>query len=118
MVNDPADYLWSSYRAHAFGINARMWTPHAEYLALGATKASRIAAYHALFDCELEEQTSGDNRLAANTGLVLGNDTFRKQVEQLTGQRQHHLKRCPKAKRKPKPDPPKSFYSDPKPQIG
>ena len=27
MVEDPADYLWSSYRAHAFGIDVRMWTP-------------------------------------------------------------------------------------------
>jgi putative transposase len=80
-----------------------MWTPYAEYLALGATRASRIAAYRELFDCEPEEETSGDIRLAANTGLALGNDTFRKQVEQLTGQRQHHLKQGPKAKRKPDP---------------
>jgi hypothetical protein len=38
---------------------------------------------------------------AANIGLVLGNETFRKEVEQLTGQRQHHLKRGPKPKTKP-----------------
>jgi hypothetical protein len=40
---------------------------------------------------------------AANTGLVLGNEKFRKEVEQLTGQRQHHLKRGPKPKTIPHP---------------
>lgn len=48
MVNDPADYLWSSYRSHAFGIKVKMWTPHSEYMALGATRSSRTAAYRNL----------------------------------------------------------------------
>ena len=30
MVGDPADYTWSSYRAHAFGRTAKMWQPHPE----------------------------------------------------------------------------------------
>jgi putative transposase len=101
MVDDPADYLWSSYRAHAFGINVRMWTPHPEYRALGPTKASRLVAYRDLFDCELDGEAINAIRNAANTGLVLGNDRFRKEVERLTGQRQHHLKRGPKPKSKP-----------------
>jgi len=37
MVNDPADYTWSSYRAHAFAMPMRLWSPHPEYLALGKT---------------------------------------------------------------------------------
>jgi putative transposase len=81
-----------------------MWTPHAEYLALGATKSSRIMAYRKLFNNELDEETIGEIRFAANTGLVLGNDDFRKQIEQLTGQRQHYLKRGPKPKQKPQPN--------------
>ena len=36
IVIDPADYTWSSYRAHAFGRKAKMWRPHPEYAALGA----------------------------------------------------------------------------------
>ena len=28
MVKDPGDYRWSSYRAHAFGVNVGLWTPH------------------------------------------------------------------------------------------
>ena len=50
MVDDPADYLWSSYRAHALGIRPKMWKPHAQYLALGATRASRMKAYRQLFE--------------------------------------------------------------------
>lgn len=37
MVDDPADYLCSSYRTHAFGNGAKIWTPHLEYPALGAS---------------------------------------------------------------------------------
>lgn len=98
MVRDPADYAWSSYRAHAFGHAAGMWDPHPEYLALGSSRASRIKAYRSLFSKELDTELVDDIRHAINTGLVLGNDRFRTEVEQLTGQRQRHLKRGPKPK--------------------
>jgi putative transposase len=62
-------------------------------------------AYRKLFDSELDSGTISEIRNAANTGLALGNDRFRKQVELLTGQRQNHLKRCPK----PKPNLGKEF---------
>ena len=103
MVDDPADYIWSSYRAHAMGCQVKMWQPHPEYLALGDTCASRMVAYRRLVGQELEIELITEIRNAANTGLVLGNEKFRKEVEQLTGQRQHHLKRGPKPKTKPQP---------------
>jgi putative transposase len=103
MVDDPADYIWSSYRAHAMGCQVKMWQPHPEYLALGDTCASRMVAYRRLVGQELEIELITEIRNAANTGLVLGNEKFRKEVEQLTGQRQHHLKRGPKPKTKPHP---------------
>ena len=98
MVTDPADYLWSSYRAHALGVKVKMWTPHPEYLALGPTSASRLLAYRKLVGEELGNELISEIRNAANTGLVLGNERFRREVEQLTGQRQHQLKRGPKPK--------------------
>ncbi len=100
MVSDPAEYTWSSYQAHAFGLAARMWQPHPEYLALGQSSTKRMSAYRQLFEHELIEDVITDIRLALNTGLALGNERFRREVEQLTGQRQYHLKRGPKAKRK------------------
>ena len=34
MVADPSDYKWSSYQAHGFGQDVKMWTPHETYLAM------------------------------------------------------------------------------------
>lgn len=84
MVGDPAGYSWSSYRAHAFGRAAKLWRPHPEYLALGSDPRARTAAYRALIEQELSRELISDIRDALNTGLVLGNDRFREEVEQLT----------------------------------
>ena len=96
MVSDPSDYVWSSYRANALGVPVRMWTPHVAYLELGSSASARCRAYRETFSSELDKKLIGDIRLALNTGLVLGNDRFRAEVEQLTGQRQELLKRGPK----------------------
>lgn len=98
MVADPASYSWSSYRAHALDQRAALWTPHAEYLALGRTAESRATAYRQLFAQQLSGETVSDIRDALNASLVLGSDRFRKQVEELTGVRQHQLKRGPRRK--------------------
>jgi putative transposase len=98
MVSDPADYTWSSYRAHAFGGRgrAKMWQPHPEYLALGDSEPAREAAYRRYFAEQCPMQLITDIRQALNTGLVLGNDHFRQEVEELTGQRQQLLPRGPR----------------------
>lgn len=98
MVTDPAHYSWSSYRAHALGRRVKMWSPHDEYLSLGTSRRSRSKAYRALFRSELDQELVTEIRHAANVGLALGNDKFREEVERLTGQRQHHLRRGPKPK--------------------
>lgn len=103
IVRDPADYTWSSYRTHAFGQVAQMWQPHAEYLALGSSAIARRRAYRALFTDQMDTELVKDIRRALNTGLVLGNDRFRAEIEQLTDQRQYHLKRGPKPKPNPHP---------------
>lgn len=84
-----------------------MWTPHAEYLALGSNKRSRSESYRQLYRTELGQKLISEIRLAANVGLALGNDGFKEDVERLTGQRQHHLKRGPKPK--PRSHPNKAF---------
>jgi len=98
MVGDPADYSWSSYRAHAFGHKAKMWQPHPEYLALGTNGQSRLAAYRQLFMQQAPAKLITDIREALKTGLALGNDRFKQEVELLTGQRQYHGKRGPRPK--------------------
>lgn len=96
MVSDPADYVWSSYHAHALQRTANMWTPHAVYLALGCDATDRGEAYRKQFSDVMNTSLISDIRWALNTGLVLGNEQFRNEVEQLTGQRQRLVKRGPK----------------------
>lgn len=96
MVSDPADYSWSSYHAHAFGKKVALWKPHAEYLALGSTAKARTTAYRGFFAQQLSGNLVMDIRNALNSGLVLGDARFKKQIEKLTGIRQHHLKRGPR----------------------
>lgn len=81
MVNDPAEYRWSSYRCNAFGRQSKLHTPHDEYLALGGTDTERQAAYRDLFRAHVESTVIAEIRDAVNQGLVLGNDRFKDEVE-------------------------------------
>ncbi len=49
MVEDPAHYRWTSYRANALGQTDARLTPHSVYLALGHSDKERQATYRALF---------------------------------------------------------------------
>lgn len=53
MVRHPADYVWSSYRMNGMGYHIQLLSPHAEYLALGATPQARRSAYRRLFGMAL-----------------------------------------------------------------
>ena len=96
MVLDPADYTWSSYKANGFGQSTQLWSPHAQYMALGATDVERQRRYRALFDSHVDGDLLADVRQSVNQGLALGSDNFRRQIEELGGRRQHLLKRGPR----------------------
>lgn len=81
MVDRPGDYPWSSFRSNAGGTMQPVLSPHSIYLALGVTPESRAQAYDALFDRHLEPQEIQAIRVATETGVVLGNDRFRGQVQ-------------------------------------
>ena len=83
MVRDPGDYRWSSFRAHAFGVRASLWSPHDLYLDLGSNEKQRQQAWRALIKETLDIEVMAKVRHCANTGLVLGTETFREQVHQL-----------------------------------
>ncbi|MDZ7785035.1 MAG: transposase [Halioglobus sp.] len=97
MVRDPADYVWSSYRANGLGQSMKLWSPHRQYLALGASNAERQKQYRALFDSCIDEDVLTDIRQSVNQGLALGSERFRRQIETLGGRRQSLLKRGPKS---------------------
>jgi len=76
MVNDPAQYRWSSYRHNGLGQADDRITPHPLYLALGKDEDSRLAEYRDLFRSELDEEALADIRLALAQGQPLGSERF------------------------------------------
>lgn len=87
MVVAPGDYPWSSYRSNAVGEYSALLRPHADYLALGDSAASRQHAYRELFRNVLDAGHMHSIRAAVQTGTPLGNDRFREQVEETLQQK-------------------------------
>lgn len=86
MVADPGDYRWSSYRTNAFGKNSRLVSPHSLYQQLASTQAERQSAYRDLFRTVLPDALAEDIRNTTHSGLALGNDRFKREIEALSGQ--------------------------------
>jgi len=87
MVDDPAEYAWSSYRCNGLGVESELCKPHAEYLNLGSKRADRMEAYRALFRVHVDNGLLTEIRESVNKGLVLGNDRFKDEAEKLYGRR-------------------------------
>ena len=87
MVDDPAHYRWSSYRANGLGLADTLLTPHALYRSLGDGDKERRSAYRALFRGQLDRAVIDDIRLALNQNQPLGNERFYARIEKLTGVR-------------------------------
>jgi putative transposase len=85
MVEDPAHYRWTSYRANALGQTDTRITPHLLYRSLGQNDEGRRAAYRALFRAQLDRAAINDIRLALNQSQPLGNERFYAQIEKTTG---------------------------------
>ena len=99
MVTRPDDYRWSSYHAHARGIDSQLWTPHSQYLALGNNKIQRIKAYREIFGQVLTNEEIARIRLSLEKEHALGTERFRIEMERLTGIRQRSAKPGPKPKK-------------------
>lgn len=89
MVEDPADYRWSSYRAHALGEVQPILTAHPLYLALGADDDERQRAYRALFRAHLDRAALDDIRLALNQSQPLGDSRFHAAIARASGNGEH-----------------------------
>lgn len=104
MVRDPGEYPWSSYRANGLGASDPLLSPHPLYLQLGASPASRQAAYRDLFRTELDEAALSELRLAIQQSQPIGSERFLQQIEQMTGQRREAR---PRGRPRLEPDEPK-----------
>jgi len=87
MVEDPSEYVWSSYQINALGKESDLCTPHPEYLRLGSTMGERLKNYRALFVHHVESDLLNEIRSSTNKGLAIGGDCFKNEIEVLTGRR-------------------------------
>jgi putative transposase len=87
MVEHPADYRWSSYRANGDGEDNALIRPHMLYDALGLEATSRQTAYRELFRHELESGLVDQIRRATNGNFVLGSERFAAEVAAMIGRR-------------------------------
>jgi len=92
MVNDPAEYFWSSYQCNALGKDSKLITYHPLYLRLGNSKSERLDHYRNLFKTHVSEKLIEDIRHCTNKGLALGSEKFKKEIEILTKKRVTPLK--------------------------
>lgn len=51
MVDDPAEYSWSSYASNALGVDTALQTPHEEYVLLGNTKKGEVRGIQRFIQC-------------------------------------------------------------------
>ncbi len=87
MVEHPAEYRWSSFRANGQGEADALVQPHSLYTALGHDHATRLATYRELFRFELEPGLVDEIRRATNGNFALGNAHFADQISAALGQR-------------------------------
>ncbi len=81
IVDDPADYRWSSYRGNGLGQDGFRLTPHEEYLRLGRSGAERRENYRSLCTGQMDGSMIKDIREAVYKGLALGSDRFKDEIE-------------------------------------
>jgi putative transposase len=87
MASDPAEYPWSSYQVNALGKESALCKPHEVFLRLGSTPSEQRGAYRELFKAHVDGPMLKEIRDAVNSGMALGNDRFRREIERLTGRR-------------------------------
>ena len=87
MVEHPAEYRWSSYRANAQAEQHRLCKPHPMYIAHGNSPEARASAYRELFRYELDPGLVDRLRAATNGNYAFGNQRFTEEIELALGRR-------------------------------
>jgi len=80
VVDQPADYRWSSYQANTQVESSPLLVPHAFMQALGVNELERKNAYRELFSHPLDNNLVDEIRSATNGNLVLGSEQFQRQI--------------------------------------
>ena len=85
IVQQPADFPWSSHAYYATGKPNALITEHEVYLRLGSTPEIRRKAFLSLFENPVGEKDSRKLRTAINRGWALGSERFLDQIEATAG---------------------------------
>ncbi len=93
MVDDPANYPWSSYQINGLGKESTLCTPHALYLSLGKDSSAQQTNYRQLFSSRIDGKLIDNIRHNTNRGMAIGNERFKQELEALTGKRMQPSKR-------------------------
>ena len=81
MVEHPADYRWSSFRANAYGEYNSVLTSHPVYRALAISSEDQRNAYYSLFEYEICTSDINKIRNSAQFSMPTGNNRFKEQIE-------------------------------------
>ena len=92
MVQRPEEYRWSSYGVNAWGDTSWL-TAHGEYLSLGRDGVARRKAYREFFAAGIGEEKLRLFRKAAHYCQPVGDDRFRRQIEDKYGLRLGQMRR-------------------------
>lgn len=87
LAAEPAAYPWSSFKANGEGRADKLIVPHVEFLALGNSVASRLAAYRQLFAMRVDGELDDEIRTASRGGFALGGDMFKRELAVRLGRR-------------------------------
>lgn len=93
MVESPADYRWSSYRAHAMGEESSIIRDHELYIRLGDEPLSRQHFYRELFRHGMDGELLHKIREAMELGTPLGGERFKSEIEKALGRKLGHVRR-------------------------
>ena len=87
MVSGPEQYPWSSYKCNALGKPSRLVVPHEQYLLLGRSPQQRAVAYQQICHDQHDPDPLEEIRQAINSGMALGSDHFKGELELLLNRR-------------------------------
>ena len=85
MVNNPEEYVWSSYGANALEVPNSLITFHPVLATLGQNRQQQAESYRKSFVEFLDDQSIDAIRNAVQTGTPLGDHDFIAEVESLLG---------------------------------
>ncbi len=81
LTDRPEKYPWSSYRAHAFGREDGLLSPHPLYATLGTTDAVRQQAWRSMCQAPIPDADLDRVRQAVHAGHAIGEPAFTESQE-------------------------------------